>query len=143
MTNRDGGVVSVKDGRPLKEGNNLKLTYSNNYCDDLNTRKFYGRYLTLGEAYKLAVVCHYDPKLPTDKEGIMIHVQLCFRQQPITPMSVQGQPRIPRFFELFVQSAKQLWYAWLTRARFYFGDSVFRVKRPAKQHQSKCFIISI
>lgn len=151
MTNNDGRVVSVKDGRPLKAGNNLKQNYSNNYRDDLNDRKFCGRLLTLGEAFKLAVVCHYGPKLPADKSGHQETRVALFRTAAYYSMSMDGEdervcrdsPEFPEFLFFLVQSTKQLRYACLTRGRVYFGEHVFSTRRPSKRHQSKCFVISV
>ena len=49
----------------------------------------------------------------------------------------------PEFLCFLVQSAKQMRYGWLTRARVYFGNNVFGTKPPTERLRSKCFIISI
>ena len=123
--NEQGRVVSAKDGRPLKEGNKLKLAYSNNYRDDQNTRRFYGRSLTLGEAFKLAVVCQHGPNLPTDRSGHLESRIALFRTAAYYAMSMDGEDErvcksssdFPEFLCFLVQSAKQMRYGWLTRAR--------------------------
>ena len=149
--NEQGRVVSAKDGRPLKEGNKLKLAYSNNYRDDQNTRRFYGRSLTLGEAFKLAVVCQHGPNLPTDRSGHLESRIALFRTAAYYAMSMDGEDErvcksssdFPEFLCFLVQSAKQMRYGWLTRARVYFGNNVFGTKPPTERLRSKCFIISI
>ena len=148
--NEQGKVVSVKDGRPLKEGNDLKRAFSNNYRDDQNTRKFYGRSLTLGEAFKLAVVCQHGHTLPTDRSGHLESRIALFRTAAYYALSMDGEderncrqsPDFPDFLYFLVQSAKQMRYGWLTRARVYFGKNVFGVKPPTQRHRSKCCIIS-
>jgi hypothetical protein len=149
--NEQGRVVSAKDGRPLKEGNKLKLAYSNNYRDDQNTRRFYGRSLSLGEAFKLAVVCQHAPNLPTDRSGHLESRIALFRTAAYYAMSMDGEDErvcksssdFPEFLCFLVQSAKQMRYGWLTRARVYFGNNVFGTKPPTERLRSKCFIISI
>ena len=89
--NEQGKVVSVKDGRPLKEGNDLKRAFSNNYRDDQNTRKFYARSLTLGEAFKLAVVCQHGHTLPTDRSGHLESRIALFRTAAYYALSMDGE----------------------------------------------------
>ena len=45
----DGKTVSLKDGRIVTAGNDLKKMYPNNYRNPENTNEFYGKKLTLSE----------------------------------------------------------------------------------------------
>jgi len=66
---RDGKKVSSKDGRIVASENDLKSTYDNNYRNAENLNTFYGKHLTLGEAFKLACLVQYGPTLPIESSG--------------------------------------------------------------------------
>jgi hypothetical protein len=133
----DGKTVSAKDGRIVAAGNDLKKQYPNHYRNADNTKAFYGRYLNLGEAFKLACLVQYGPNLPIETSGYTSMRKALFRTAAYYALSdgeakqIMSHPTIADFLYFLVKSAKQLVYSYTVDARLIFGDAVFSRHPPA------------
>jgi hypothetical protein len=134
----DGKTVSLKDGRIVAAGNDLKRQYPNNYRNAENTNVFYGRNLTLGEAFKLACLVHYGPTLPIETSGHILMRTALFRTAAYYALTVdeekeiRNHPSFADFLFFLVKSAKQQVYAYSVDARLIFGDAVFSRHPPLR-----------
>jgi hypothetical protein len=127
----DGKKVSVKDGRIVAAGNDLKQQFPNHYRNPDNQNDFYGKYLNLGEAFKLACLIHYGPNLPIEQSGHISMRTALFRTAAYYALNdeeekeITGHATFADFSFFLVKAAKQLVYGLCTEARLIFGDAVF------------------
>jgi hypothetical protein len=145
----DGKTVSLKDGRIVAAGNDLKKSYPNNYRSPGNTTLFYGRELTLGEAFKLACLVHYGPNLPIETSGHLSMRTALFRTAAFYALTedeareIMEHESVADFYYFLVKSAKQLVYAYSVEARLVFGDTVFSRHTPSRLLRGTSNIISL
>jgi hypothetical protein len=145
----DGKTVSLKDGRIVAAGNDLKKQYPNTYRNADNTRSFYGKYLTLGEAFKLACLVQYGPTLPIETSGHISMRLALFRTAAYYALSdeeeaeITANPTVADFLYFLVKSAKQIVYTIGVESRLIFGDSVFSRHPPARLLRGISNIISV
>ena len=145
----DGKRVSRRDGRIVAAGNDLKDTYTNNYRNAQNTKNFYGKKLTLGEAFKLAALVHYGPTLPIDQSGHLKMREALFRTAAYYALTdeetkeIMNHPDAVDFYFFLVKAAKNLVYAYHNDGRLIFGDAVFGMHPPTRLLQGTSNIISV
>ena len=148
-TDKDGRVVSAKDGRILVANNDLRETYKSTYRNDSNTTTFAGHRLNLGMAFKLACWTEYGPYLPVEKGGNLAMRTALFRTAAYYSMSMDGDeaaecerhPDFPEFLWILVQSAKQMRYQWLNEGRAHFGAEIFNSYRLDKKMQGELLFV--
>ena len=134
----DGKTVSLKDGRIVTAGNDLKQMYPNNYRNPENTNEFYGKKLTLSEAFKLACIVHFGPNIPIDTSGHLSTRAALFRTAAYYALTDEETKEITAhelagdYYYFHTKSAKQLVYALLIEARLVFGDAVFGRNPPSR-----------
>ena len=144
----DGKTVSVKDGRIVASGNPLKQHYPNHYRNADNKHDFYGVYLNLGEAFKLACLVHFGPSLPIEQSGHTSIRTALFRTAAYYALSdeeekgIMGSSWFVDFLFFLVKSAKQLVYGLQVEARLIFGDAVFSRHPPTQKLRGTPCIIS-
>ena len=145
----DGKKVSLKDGRIVAAGNDLKKQFPNTYRNADNERTFHGKHLNLGEAFKLACLVQYGPNLPIEQSGHNTMRTALFRTAAYYALSdeelkqILEDPLLADFLFFLVKCAKQIMYTLGVEARLIFGDSVFSRHPPAKLLRGTSNIISV
>jgi hypothetical protein len=145
----DGKTVSLKDGRIVAAGNDLKKLFPNTYRNADNTKTFDGKNLNLGEAFKLACVVQYGPNLPIDMSGHISMRSALFRTAAYYALideevrQIMDDPKVADFFYFLVKSAKQIVYTIGVESRLIFGDAVFSRHIPARLLRGTSNIISV
>jgi hypothetical protein len=145
----DGKKVSLKDGRIVAAGIDLKQQFPNTYRNSDNERTFHGKYLTLGEAFKLACLVQYGPNIPIETSGHISMRTALFRTAAYYALSdeelkeILEDPSLSEFLYFLIKSAKQLVYTYGIEARLIFGDSVFSRHPPAKLLRGTSNIVSV
>ena len=145
----DGKTVSLKDGRIVAAGNDLKKRFPNNYRNSDNTNEFYGKKLTIGEAFKLACIVHYGPNMPIDTSGHISMRAALFRTAAFYALTddetqeVMEHPLVADFYFFQVKCSKQLVYAMATEGRLVFGDAVFGRNPPERLLRGTSNYISV
>jgi hypothetical protein len=145
----DGKTVSLKDGRIVAAGNDLKQRFPNTYRNADNERTFHGKHLSLGEAFKLACLVQYGPNLPIEMSGHILMRTALLRTAAYYALSdeelkeIMEHPLLGDFLFFLVKSAKQIVYTYGVEARLIFGDSVFSRPPPAKLLRGTSNYISI
>ena len=144
-----GKKVSVKDGRIVAAGNDLKKRFPNTYRNADNEKTFYGKSLNLGEAFKLACLVQYGPNLPIETSGHMSMRTALIRTAAYYALSdeelkeILEDPSLSDFLYFLVKSGKQIMYTLGVEARLIFGDSVFSRHPPVKLLRGTSNIISV
>jgi hypothetical protein len=134
----DGKTVSLKDGRIVAAGNDLKKRFPNNYRNPDNTNDFYGKKLSISEAFKLACIVHYGPDIPIDTSGHTSIRAAIFRTAAFYALTdeetkeIMAHPLVADFYFFHMKNSKQLVYATYTEGRLLFGDTVFGRNPPEK-----------
>ena len=134
----DGKTVSLKDGRIVAAGNDLKKRFPNNYRNPDNKKKFYGKKLSISEAFKLACIVHYGPNIPIDQSGHLSIRAALFRTAAFYALTdeetkeIMAHPLVADFYFFHAKCSKQLVYATLTEGRLLFGDAVFCKNPPER-----------
>ena len=145
---KNGKLVSAKDGRIVAAGNDLKVTFHNNYRNADNQTAFYGKFLTLGEAFKLACIVQYGPALPIEASGNTSMRTALFLTAAHYALTKEETSEIMRhtsfadFLYFHVLAAKQLKYSYYTESKLYFGEIVFSRHRPSPAVQGTSNVIS-
>ncbi len=149
MRPSDGKTVSLKDGRIVAAGNDLKQRYPNNYRNPDNTNEFYGKKLSISEAFKLACIVHYGPNIPIDTSGHLSMRAALFRTAAFYALTdeetkeIMAHPMVADFYFFQSKCSKQLVYATLTEGRLLFGDAVFCKNPPDKKLRGTSNDISV
>ena len=149
MLGSNGKKVSVKDGRIVAAGNDLKKRFPNTYRNVDNEKTFYGKSLNLGEAFKLACLVQYGPNLPIETSGHMSMRTALIRTAAYYALSdeelkeILEDPSLSDFLYFLVKSGKQIMYTLGVEARLIFGDSVFSRHPPVKLLRGTSNIISV
>jgi hypothetical protein len=145
----DGKTVSLKDGRIVAAGIDLKQRFPNTYRNTDNERTFYGKHLNLGEAYKLACLVQYGPNMPIETSGhfsmrtALLRTAAYYALTDEELKEILEDPSLAEFLYFLIKSAKQIVYTFGVEARLIFGDSVFSRHPPAKLLRGTSNIVSV